>query len=41
MLEKSLNVSLPHPSTVRKWYRIVNANPGFTRVQKAAERGIK
>ena len=29
-VRKSLNLSLPHPSTVRKWYRNVHAEPGFT-----------
>lgn len=29
-VRKMFNNLLPHPATLRKWYTVVNGNPGFT-----------
>jgi len=29
-VRKVFNKSLPHPSTIRKWYAVINGSPGFT-----------
>ena len=47
-VRKSVSLSLPHPSTVRRWYRNAHADAGFTnssfdalstRVEEASEQG--
>lgn len=29
-VRRSLSLSLPHPCTVRRWYNVIDGNPGFT-----------
>jgi len=29
-VRKVFNKSLPHPSTICKWYAVINGSPGFT-----------
>lgn len=30
-VRKKFNNLLPHPQTIRQWYKVVNGEPGFTR----------